>query len=804
MKMYKLATVALFLFLSLLLSPLASLSSYSSFLSIEELKDFFLNHERKKYKSSSPSSSFRYAVCRLTRAYGTITLNWKWLSELKFYNISAYNIQDNNYTHISHHRNITTLSISNQIASTYGYTNGGNNYHYNRVIENNTEIFGKSTIPNAWDKALFYFTMIDPHYEFVWFIEDDVYISSIYSFLYIHNNSIKKKSDVTIKEANSMAINDRRKHHPHGHSVWGRLSDEPTPSINDSRKQLLHTNQPWYYSIVVAVGISKNILSFIQEYIHIYHTLEYVEFLFPTIAVHYNYTLYCPKQFQTLTFTKTSCYDSFLGSYDGDDDNDNDDYIVDNSDNDEDVDDERGGSSWYHPVKAYDCWFADRNIDYNHYRYHNNYNINNYQYQQLLSNSINRYFNVSFILSSGLINLQKQQEQRQQQQQNATNIINYSTDIELLRNFTFSGNLSDVKNINFPSSTVLLDITKDSINIHLLRNFKKAKYTKLHSSSSSSDMIIYSNNSNSNDSNNHNNVPSTWLPVDQSSLIELRSDWFTSFIIEFKVISSWIKIGFIVYNHNLHRSSFTTTSSTNHSIINSTITNITYNNTTDYATIYVKNFSSNVHSRKSEDRNRNKKINLSHTYLEIISRSIRGESSALRRREGVNAVILLRYGHLPIKLYNYFYSTISKDIDAMIILEEEQQVLFEDEYHHDNNNYSKKYSNSSCFVDNDDDIVIKTNRYCHNRHRNMNFSYKKYFYTDDNGNDNNDGNTAAKNNDDNSIPDMMMLVSHTVFNGIVDKLDMVDISVDDVDKEIHLMRDKITIVNNKITRNCTQ
>jgi hypothetical protein len=52
------------------------------------------------------------------------------------------------------------------------------------------------------------------------------------------------------------------------------------------------------------------------------------------------------------------------------------------------------------------------------------------------------------------------------------------------------------------------------------------------------------------------------------------------------------------------------------------------------------------------------------------------------------------------------------------------------------------------------------------------------------------------------IPDMMMLVSHTVFKGIVDKLDMVDISVDDVDKEIHSMRDKITIVNNKITRNC--
>lgn len=232
--------MALFLFLFFLLSALSSLSSHSSFLSIEELKDFFLNHESNvyydRYKSSSPPPSFRYAVCRLTRAHGAITLNWKWLSELKLYNISAYNIQDNDYTHISHHRNITTLSISNQIASTYGYINGGNNYYYNKIIENNTIIYGKSTVPNAWDKALFYFTMIDQYYDFIWFLEDDVYISSIYAFLYIHNNSIKKKSDVTIKEANSMSINDRRKHHPHGHSVWGRLSDEPTPSINDSRK----------------------------------------------------------------------------------------------------------------------------------------------------------------------------------------------------------------------------------------------------------------------------------------------------------------------------------------------------------------------------------------------------------------------------------------------------------------------------------------------------------------------------------------------------------------------------------------
>ena len=122
------------------------------------------------------------------------------------------------------------------------------------------------------------------------------------------------------------------------------------------------------------------------------------------------------------------------------------------------------------------------------------------------------------------------------------------------------------------------------------------------------------------------NAPSTWLPMNKASMMEIRSDWITPFTLEFKLGSSWMKIGFIVYNHEVQFSPFISSTS-NDNISHST---------------------------------------MSSRYLEVMGRSIREEAVCLRST-GASLVMLVRYGYLPRKLYSYFHGTLSGEVDVTII-----------------------------------------------------------------------------------------------------------------------------------------
>jgi hypothetical protein len=51
-----------------------------------------------------------------------------------------------------------------------------------------------------WDKALFYFTKVSLSYEFVWFIEYDVYVPSLKAFLDVHKTAMHDRSDLVVKD----------------------------------------------------------------------------------------------------------------------------------------------------------------------------------------------------------------------------------------------------------------------------------------------------------------------------------------------------------------------------------------------------------------------------------------------------------------------------------------------------------------------------------------------------------------------------------------------------------------------------
>ena len=206
----------------------------------------------------------------------------------------------------------------------------------------------------------------------------------------------------------------------------------------------------------------------------------------------------------------------------------------------------------------------------------------------------------------------------------------------------------------------------------------------------------------------NSNARSTWLPIDKASVMEI-----TPFALEFKLGSSWTKIGFIVYNHEVQLSTVIPSAS-NHTISHAT---------------------------------------LSSRYIEIVGRSIREEAVCLRST-GASLVMLVRYWYLPRKLYSFFHDSISRDIDVMIIMEQGMS------------NSSREYSEGS---------YHSTRSYCRSRyHRN--------------GSNKNESNP--------------MLVSHTIYQSSeVSSLDLIDISSEG--SGVYLTRDRITITNSTIARNCT-
>ena len=92
---------------------------------------------------------------------------------------------ENMITHLSD--DFFIISISHVISKSLGY--------HGAWKKNET-----STVrANAWDKALLYFTEIMTSYDFVWFLEDDVYIHSLSSFLRVHEDAMREKADFTTK-----------------------------------------------------------------------------------------------------------------------------------------------------------------------------------------------------------------------------------------------------------------------------------------------------------------------------------------------------------------------------------------------------------------------------------------------------------------------------------------------------------------------------------------------------------------------------------------------------------------------------
>jgi len=216
-----------------------------------------------------------FALCVLTARPPLETLEFteQLAQDGMRYGVDVYIIIDDdkfNFSSLKVFSHIRLLNISRKECISHGYQ------YTTHVGVNHSNV-------SAWDKALFHFSVLNKNYPFIWFVEDDVFIPSIQSFvslLQLYAND----SDLVIQQ-NSINLNGNKTYW-----WWFEAVGKLVP--------------PWSKAMVNVVGLSQRLLQAIAEEIKWRGRAPFHEFLFLTIAIKLNMTIVTPFELNTLTYRK--------------------------------------------------------------------------------------------------------------------------------------------------------------------------------------------------------------------------------------------------------------------------------------------------------------------------------------------------------------------------------------------------------------------------------------------------------------------------------------------------------------------
>jgi hypothetical protein len=199
-----------------------------------------------------------------------------WINFLdKFINYDIYLIIDDNsidYTKKYKNTKINIIQIS--------YDDCVNNGFHNMTLTVKLKNDNKKRVC-GWDKALYYFSIINTKYDNVWFIEDDVFFYNEDTIL----NIDKKYNSDLLTNMYSENINGNKKNWH-----WKRVNITFSP--------------PYYNCMCCAIRVSKNLISKIKDYAKINNTLFFLEVLFPTLCKHNNLLYDNPDELKNIVYRK--------------------------------------------------------------------------------------------------------------------------------------------------------------------------------------------------------------------------------------------------------------------------------------------------------------------------------------------------------------------------------------------------------------------------------------------------------------------------------------------------------------------
>jgi hypothetical protein len=183
----------------------------------------------------------------------------------------------------------------------YNITDINNNINYIKIDKNECIKNGFQWVtrlylnPNSlqvcsWDKALYYFSVINTSYDFIWGLEDDVFIPSVDTII---NLDKYINPDVGLVSAKNIGNYD-------GNLKWLWVQAKEA-----------NLKLPWYSSMVPAVGISKNLMNLIRDFAKYKGYLVLTEIIFNTLAMHNNINVINPPELSTIVYRQNWTLDDF-------------------------------------------------------------------------------------------------------------------------------------------------------------------------------------------------------------------------------------------------------------------------------------------------------------------------------------------------------------------------------------------------------------------------------------------------------------------------------------------------------------
>lgn len=146
-----------------------------------------------------------------------------------------------------------------------------------------------SKTPIAYDKMLYYFCEQNKEVDFIFCFEDDVFIPSIE----VIENLINNYSNYDLVTPNNFKKEDK-------------VMDWHWKNVVDK------IEAPYYYSMVSAIGISRNLFNCIQEYVSKNNTLFFTEVMFNTLAMQNNLNVTDCFEFKSVVWLGDWNLDEFL------------------------------------------------------------------------------------------------------------------------------------------------------------------------------------------------------------------------------------------------------------------------------------------------------------------------------------------------------------------------------------------------------------------------------------------------------------------------------------------------------------
>ena len=195
-------------------------------------------------------------------------LFYEFCKKLKKENYDVYIfIDDNNYNIPNcDDDNINIIKIDNKLCEESGFKSS--------ILWLNDKACSR-------DKALYYFCKNDIDYEFIWFLEEDVFIPSIHTIENIDNKY--GNGDLLVAEHNI---------------IYERSTEWHWPQVNRTIK----IEPPYAKSMICAIRCSKKLLECINDYAVKYNNLFLDEVLFNTLALQNNLVIKVINELSTIVW----------------------------------------------------------------------------------------------------------------------------------------------------------------------------------------------------------------------------------------------------------------------------------------------------------------------------------------------------------------------------------------------------------------------------------------------------------------------------------------------------------------------